>query len=323
MNNLRAAPWKILALPLFLLAFARAARRAARDADVVHAHWLPIALPALATGQAVRAPALGLGRRPRAARAAARAAARPPRPRRRLRVDRARRGRTRARRARRPRDPERRSRSRTTVGEPDEPPHVLYVGRLSEEKGVRELAEAADGLPLVVVGDGPLRDAVPAGGRLRAAARARRRSTSGRRSSSCRRVARGTASPRARRWRTAGRSSRPRSAGWSTPSRTASRACSSRRATSRALREALEALLGDAELRHRSVRPRRARARERSRSRPCVRAARGGVRDALRWTRGGQSTRQRRSVRSTRSPSSAVSFLPSSRERASYVIGTS
>ena len=48
-NNLRAAPWKLLAVPLFLLAFARAARRAARGADVVHAHWLPSALPALAT----------------------------------------------------------------------------------------------------------------------------------------------------------------------------------------------------------------------------------------------------------------------------------
>jgi glycosyltransferase involved in cell wall biosynthesis len=47
------------------------------------------------------------------------------------------------------------------VGEPDDPPHALYVGRLSEEKGVRELAEAADGLPLVVVGDGPLRSLLP------------------------------------------------------------------------------------------------------------------------------------------------------------------
>ena len=47
------------------------------------------------------------------------------------------------------------------VGEPDEPPHALYVGRLSEEKGVRELAEAARGLPLVVVGDGPLRSLFP------------------------------------------------------------------------------------------------------------------------------------------------------------------
>jgi glycosyltransferase involved in cell wall biosynthesis len=48
------------------------------------------------------------------------------------------------------------------VGAPEQPPHVLYVGRLSEEKGVRELAVAAAGLPLVVVGDGPLRDLLPA-----------------------------------------------------------------------------------------------------------------------------------------------------------------
>ena len=38
---------------------------------------------------------------------------------------------------------------------------MLFVGRLSEEKGVRELAEAARGLSLVVVGDGPLRDLLP------------------------------------------------------------------------------------------------------------------------------------------------------------------
>ena len=48
-----------------------------------------------------------------------------------------------------------------TIASPDEPPHVLYAGRLSEEKGVRELAEAARGLPLVVVGDGPLRTLFP------------------------------------------------------------------------------------------------------------------------------------------------------------------
>ena len=48
-----------------------------------------------------------------------------------------------------------------TTGHPDEPPHVLYVGRLSEEKGVRELAVASEGLPLLIVGDGPLRSLFP------------------------------------------------------------------------------------------------------------------------------------------------------------------
>jgi glycosyltransferase involved in cell wall biosynthesis len=38
---------------------------------------------------------------------------------------------------------------------------VLYAGRLSPEKGVRELVAAANGLPLVVAGDGPLRPEVP------------------------------------------------------------------------------------------------------------------------------------------------------------------
>ena len=45
--------------------------------------------------------------------------------------------------------------------QPEDPPHVLYVGRLSEEKGVRELAAATDGIARVVVGDGPLRSLFP------------------------------------------------------------------------------------------------------------------------------------------------------------------
>jgi glycosyltransferase involved in cell wall biosynthesis len=48
-----------------------------------------------------------------------------------------------------------------SVGEPDEPPHVLFVGRLSEEKGILEFLEATEGLLRVVVGDGPLRRQVP------------------------------------------------------------------------------------------------------------------------------------------------------------------
>jgi glycosyltransferase involved in cell wall biosynthesis len=47
------------------------------------------------------------------------------------------------------------------VGDEAEPLEVLFVGRLSEEKGIRDLVEATDGLNLVVAGDGPLRDLVP------------------------------------------------------------------------------------------------------------------------------------------------------------------
>ena len=48
-----------------------------------------------------------------------------------------------------------------SVPAPDEPPHVLFAGRLSREKGILDLVQAAEGLPLVVAGDGPLRDRVP------------------------------------------------------------------------------------------------------------------------------------------------------------------
>ncbi len=47
------------------------------------------------------------------------------------------------------------------VAPPDEPPHPLYVGRLSPEKNVGTLVEAAGDLGLVVAGDGPLRHLVP------------------------------------------------------------------------------------------------------------------------------------------------------------------
>ncbi|HET9460395.1 MAG TPA: glycosyltransferase, partial [Gaiellaceae bacterium] len=48
-GNLKRRPWLAFVVPLFLLSVSRAARRAARGADVVHAHWLPSALPAIAT----------------------------------------------------------------------------------------------------------------------------------------------------------------------------------------------------------------------------------------------------------------------------------
>jgi glycosyltransferase involved in cell wall biosynthesis len=159
-GNLRAAPWKLLALPLFLAAFVRAARRAARGADVVHAHWLPTALPALLTGRpyvlqlwgtdaeiARRLPWLvrPLVRRARAVVVASDALARD----------------ARGLGARAvhvvpnslPLPPD--------VGDPVDPPHVLYAGRLSPEKGILEFLAATEGMPRVVVGDGPLRGRVP------------------------------------------------------------------------------------------------------------------------------------------------------------------
>ncbi len=158
--NLQREPWRVLLLPLFLLSYARAARRAALAVDVVHAHWLPSALPALATGKpfvvqlwgtdvelARRAPWAfrWLLRRARLVLCPSQALA----------------------------DAARELGARDArvvpsgivlpdeVGEPDDPPHILYVGRLSEEKGVPELLEATLGLHCVIVGDGPLRDVVP------------------------------------------------------------------------------------------------------------------------------------------------------------------
>jgi glycosyltransferase involved in cell wall biosynthesis len=158
--NLRRRPWKALLLPLFLASFARAARRAARDAELVHAHWLPSGLVALVSGRPFVVQLWGSD---------AELARRLPWPFRPV-----------LRRARAAIAP---SRALAKVAEslgagtvhvvpagvelpasvpsPDEPPHVLYVGRLAEEKGTRELAEAARGLPLLVVGDGPLRDLLP------------------------------------------------------------------------------------------------------------------------------------------------------------------
>jgi len=143
-----------------LAAFVRAARRAARDADLVHAHWLPSGAVGLLTGKPVvvtlhgtdvelarRVPWLArrVLRRARVVVAVSTALA-----------DEARRlGAERVRvvpnAVELPPEP---------VEEAD-PPYVLFAGRLSPEKGILELVEAAEALPLVVVGDGPLRERVP------------------------------------------------------------------------------------------------------------------------------------------------------------------
>jgi glycosyltransferase involved in cell wall biosynthesis len=159
-QNLRRAPWKLALVPPFLASFSLAARRAASDADLVHAHWIPSALAARATGKpyvlqvwgtdvalAHRAPKIvrPLVRGARIVVAAsaflaaearslgAREVAVVPVP---VTVP-------------------------PSIDPPTSPPHVLFAGRLSEEKGILEFLAATEGLPRVIVGDGPLRGRVP------------------------------------------------------------------------------------------------------------------------------------------------------------------
>jgi glycosyltransferase involved in cell wall biosynthesis len=162
MQNLRRQPARGLLLPLMLGGFRRAAARAARDADLVHAHWLPAGAVALTLGRPFIVQLWGtdveLARSaPRLARQILRRA--------RLTVcaSHALAHNARELGAKDVRvipsgvdlPPE--------VREEAQPPEVLYAGRLSHEKGVLELVEAArqGGFPLRVVGDGPLRDLIP------------------------------------------------------------------------------------------------------------------------------------------------------------------
>jgi glycosyltransferase involved in cell wall biosynthesis len=153
--NVLHKPWRALFVPSLLASFRRAAARAAREVDFVHAHWLGAGAVAATLGKPyvlqVHGTDLVLGlwfprfARPIVSRAAVVVAGSEA-----LAAD------ARALGARDvrviptgvPIPPE--------VVAPEEPPHVLFVGRLSEEKGVLELAEAARDLPLVVVGSGHL-----------------------------------------------------------------------------------------------------------------------------------------------------------------------
>jgi glycogen(starch) synthase len=155
--GLRRRPW--LGPPL-LVTTARALRRAARDADLVHVHWLQNAVAALPARKpfvvtihgtdmalAARAPSLA---RPLLRRAHAVIAVST------VLADEARRlgawdVRVIPNGIDLPAD----------VRKPAEPPHVLFAGRLAPEKGVEELVAATDAIPLVVAGDGPLRRLVP------------------------------------------------------------------------------------------------------------------------------------------------------------------
>ena len=160
----KGRPW---VAPFMLGSMARALRRAARDADLVHAHWLAGGAVALLSGKPFVVTLHGtisggwlddfklLRTAPRLARlvldraravicvsealtAAAREAG----------VERA---------VFIPNGIE----IPNEVGDEAEPPEVLYTGRLAPEKGIEDLAAASDGLNLVVSGDGPLRSLVP------------------------------------------------------------------------------------------------------------------------------------------------------------------
>jgi glycosyltransferase involved in cell wall biosynthesis len=159
-GNLRRRPWLMIVLPAMLASFWLAARRSARTADLVHAHWLAAGAVALALRRpyvvqpwgtdlelAQRVPWLArpILRRGRLVLCASSALAEAAREL----------GASEVRVVPSGVDvPER-------GDEEAEPPEILFAGRLSPEKGVLELLEAADGARLVVVGDGPLRARVP------------------------------------------------------------------------------------------------------------------------------------------------------------------
>lgn len=156
-RNLRRRPWLA---PLLLASMLRAVRRAARGADLVHAHWLPAGAVASFSGKpfvvTLHGTDVALARRvPRLARLVF---SRAPVV---ICVSTALAEEARALGAREVRVIPNGLDVPAEVGDEAEPPEILYAGRLSAEKGVLELVKAAKGLKLVVAGDGPLRAQLP------------------------------------------------------------------------------------------------------------------------------------------------------------------
>ena len=161
--NLRRRPW---AAPLMLFSMWRAVRRAARGADLIHAHWLltaavarfggrPFVVTLHGSGSAGRFSDVELARgRPGFVRVLLRPAAAV------ICVSETVAAAVRATGVEVVVIPNG-VRVPDEVGPPADPAEVLYVGRLAPEKNVDTLVEAVGDLNLVVAGDGPLRERVP------------------------------------------------------------------------------------------------------------------------------------------------------------------
>jgi glycosyltransferase involved in cell wall biosynthesis len=160
----RRRPW---AAPFMLASMALALRSAARDADLVHAHWLAGGAVALLSGKPFVVTLHGtisggrlddfelLKNPPRLARLVLRRARGV------ICVSEALTQATRGAGCEQAVFIPNGIEIPATVGEEAEPPEVLYTGRLAPEKGIEELATASEGLNLVVSGDGPLRPLLP------------------------------------------------------------------------------------------------------------------------------------------------------------------
>ena len=162
--NARRRPWLV---PPLLVSMVRALRRAASDADLVHAHWLAAALVARVAGRPFVVTLHGTGsagafsdvalagRRPWLVRFLLRPARAV------ICVSETVAAAVRACGVERVTVIPNGVRIPDAVGTPAVPPEVLYVGRLSPEKNIDTLMEACGDLNLVVAGDGPLRSLVP------------------------------------------------------------------------------------------------------------------------------------------------------------------